>query len=170
MKKIKLIAIVCILLLLIVIHTKNEQLGKEYLRTINILTHIVKSMIENLESDNPDPEYHQKLLEQIQIINYFLTAHEDLAFLDESIYYIFDDRQFNQIKTKEKILLLKRFYNSLDWLSKEIDYYSKYFISLDFHFHGEGFIKNKPVATYYYLNIRKSAIEAKFREIYKDKE
>ncbi|QIB27810.1 hypothetical protein [Caloranaerobacter azorensis] len=168
MKKIRLITIVCILLLLIVIHTKNEQLGKEYLRTINILTHVVKPMTKNLESNSPNPEYHQKLLDQIQIINYFLTAHEDLAFLDESIYYIFDERQFDEMKTKEKILLLKRFYNNLNWLSKEIDYYSKYFISLDFH--GEGFIKNKPAATYYYLNIRKGMIENKFREIYKDKE
>ncbi|SHH46785.1 hypothetical protein SAMN02745135_00893 [Caloranaerobacter azorensis DSM 13643] len=82
MKKIRLITIVCILLLLIVIYTKNEQLGKEYLRTINILTHVVKSMTKNLESNSPNPEYHQKLLDQIQIINYFLTAHEDLAFLD----------------------------------------------------------------------------------------
>lgn len=166
MKKFNLVTIGVIVLLLITIHTKNEQLGEEYLRTINILTHVIKSMIENLESNNPDPKYHKELLDKIQVVDYFLTVHKDLMILDDYIDYIFEDRQFNQMKTKEKILLLKRFYNNLNWLLKEIDHYSRYSISLNFY--GEGFIGNKPVATYYYLNLRESTIEAKFREIYED--
>jgi len=147
--------ILCIGVLLMSIYEKNERLGVINGYTINHLTVWVKDLIENLESEEPNIEEHNILIEKIYVVAEYIRLQNGVSFLNNPTHdYILDEAKFEDFKSKEAMTALKKYYETLSWLYDDLEAYEKKYQDYD-----------ENIITYHYLNTHKEEIKAKFYEL-----
>lgn len=148
------IMILCIGVLLMVIHEKNERFGSMNGYTIDYLTARVEDLIQNLEKEEPNVDEHKMLIRQIGMMTGYIKSQNNMSFLDYPTYkYIIRDSKIKDFKSEEAMTALKKYYETLLWLREDLDEYENNYEDY-----------NNDISKYRYFRTHREEIDTKFYE------